>query len=142
MRFTIKLSVHTTSTPSMGLKIPDHDHVILEVCRTLGVREGWDQYGIWTSHAPTKQYFISIIPGDEGPIETMEQAVDCALTVMSLEVTISGNFNLWVKGRRYSTFEFKPTQFTEIYKEVLAEVDSDMAFNREEWGLTQKQRKC
>lgn len=139
MRFSVNHSEHLTSPDHPDIKIVNFDYVTLEVCRTLSVRE--DNWG--RSHAPVKQYFVNIIPSKNGVIPNMRMAISAAMTMLYSHVSISGDFTLWIKGRRYSKFSCSPTDATKhgIEEEMFYEIDSDMSFNREEWGLTQEQRK-
>jgi len=136
MKFTVNLSEHITSPENPDLSIADFDYVTLEVCRTLSARE--DNWG--RLHAPIKQYFVNIIPDEEGVIPNMKMAVAAAMARLYSQVSVAGYFTLWIKGRRYSNFSCEPEGRAEVEEEVYAEVDSDMSFNREEWGLTQQQR--
>lgn len=139
MRFKVQLNTHITTLDEPDLKIVDFNNVTLEVCRTLSVK--WDEFNR-VSYAPTKQYFVDIIPCDDGHISDIREAVSKAMIMLYDRVSISGLFTLWIKGRRYSNFSCSPKDGldNDIEGEVYAEVDSDMGFNREEWGLTQAQR--
>lgn len=136
MKFRINVALHQTTSQDDSLAIVNYDAVVFEILRTLQTKR--DDFG--REFAPIKQYFVEIIPDDDGPIANMHDAVFYASIKMQGEVATAGTFTLWIKGRRYSKF---PCQLDDaLAKEVYYDIDSDMSFNREEWGLTQEQREC
>ncbi len=138
MNFTIKIREYIQHKPDDSLIIVDYETVTLEVARYLGSRE--DKYGIhW---APVKQYFIEIHQDDSGPLPDIRSALNSALDALHATAGSVGVFTLWIKGRRYSQLSCSFNDADKVREEMFVEVDSDMAFNREEWGLTKKQRQA
>lgn len=139
MRFSLKIREFIQQDPGDDLRIVNYDTVTFEVDRVLVLGMRGDDYG--TLWAPRKQYFFEIHQDDNGCIPDIRLALLANMEALQNTAGTIGVFTLWIKGRRYSEFSYHPKDWEGVMKEVYAEVDSDMSFNREEWGLTQEQRK-
>ncbi len=139
MNFSIRVQriVSKDSTESLG--VVNFDTVTFEVIRHLQTKECPLTGRLFS---PIKQYFIEIHQNDDGPIPNIRLALAAAMNALYNSAGHVGVFTLWIKGRRYSQFSCSPDDWDKFREELFAEVDSDMAFNREEWGLTEKQRRA